>query len=107
MFRLARRALALASFLALVGAVVPAATSATFPGPNGRITFMRFDGEGIFQAWVANADMSHQVQLTHGPAWDAWLPSWSPDGRRIVFSSHHADPDPTDDHEIFDVYTMR
>jgi Tol biopolymer transport system component len=107
MFRLARRALALASFLALIGAVVPSATSATFPGPSGRITFMRLDSSDVFQAWVADPDMTHQVQLTHGQDWDAWFPSWSPDGSRIAFSSHHADPDPTDDHEVSDIYTMR
>jgi len=91
---------------ALFGATVGTAT-ATFPGPNGRITFMRFDANGEFQVWVANPDMSHQVQLTHGPGSDAWFPAWSPDGTRIAFSSHRSDPDPEDDVEISDVFTMR
>jgi len=102
-----RRALALACLALVVGAALPAATTASFPGPNGRIAFMRFDANGEFQVWVANPDLSHQVQLTHGPGSDAWFPTWSPDGTRIAFSSHRADPDPTDEVEISDLYTMR
>jgi Tol biopolymer transport system component len=102
-----RRALALACLGLVVGAVVPAVSTATFPGPNGRITFMRFDANGEFQVWVANPDLSHQVQLTHGPGSDAWFPTWSTDGSRIAFSSHRSDPDPADDVEISDAYTMR
>src|SRR5262245_60154514 len=101
------RRLATAFPIALLVIVALAAPAfATNPGPNGRIAFMRFDADGLFQVWVANPDMTHQVQLTNGPS-DAWFPSWSPDGRRIVFASHRTDPDPTDDNEIMDVFTMR
>jgi TolB protein len=102
-----RRAIALASVLVLAGALQPASTLATFPGQNGQITFMRFDANGEFQIWVANPDLSHQVQLTHGPGSDGLFPAWSPDGSRITFSSHRSDPDPTDEVEISDVFTMR
>ncbi len=107
MSRYARRLVVAASLAVLVIASVAGPTSATFPGRNGRLVFMRPDDNGVFQIWTANPDLTHQVQLTQGLDWDGWMPSWSPDGTRIAFSSHHDDPDPTDQTEIEDVYTMR
>jgi TolB protein len=42
--------------------------------------------------WIMNADGSAQRQITHlGAA--SFGPSWTPDGKRIIFSSnHHTDP---------------
>ena len=94
--------LAIVTLLALPGSHA----SAAFPGANGRITFMRVDADGWFQIWVADADMTNQVQITHG-AGGSGFPSWSPDGTRIVFDSHRTDPDLNDDYEISDVFTMR
>src|SRR5204863_8051511 len=41
---------------------------------------------GSFQIWVMNADGTGHTQLTHGKAFEAFLPSFSPDGQTIVFS---------------------
>jgi Tol biopolymer transport system component len=104
--RHARRTLAAASLTLLAVSAMVAPAAATYPGPNGRVTFMRYDDNGQYQVWVANPDMTHQVQLTSGPS-DAWFPSWSPAGTQIVFASHRTDPDPSDETEIMDVFTMR
>lgn len=106
MLRHACRAISMALTALLLLAASAAPVAATLPGRDGRIAFMRHDAEGQFQVWVANPDMTHQIQLTFGPS-DAWFPSWSPDGTRIVFASHRTDPDPNDGVEIMDVFTMR
>ncbi len=62
--------------------------------------------EGSFwQIWVAHADMTGQRQLTSEAANSGW-PVWSPDGTRLAFDSDRADPDPSDDDAINDIFTM-
>ena len=106
MLRHARRAFAAVLLTLLVIASATGSVAANFPGRNGQIVFMRFDADGIFQIWVANPDLSHQRQITTGPAANGF-PTWSPDGSRIAFQSNRTDPDPTDDFEIQDIFTMR
>jgi hypothetical protein len=54
--------------------------------PDGeKVAAELFGRPGI---WIADADGSHAVQLTHG-ANDAW-PAWSPDGHRIAFAGNMA-----------------
>ena len=55
---------------------------ATFPGKNGKIAFIQ-DGEVL----TMNPDGSDIKQLTHlGPDNSANFPSWSADGKQIVFN---------------------
>jgi Tol biopolymer transport system component len=106
MSRHLRRAIALSSIALLVLVATASPALGVQPGVNGRITFQRFDQNGRFQIWVANPDMTHQVQITHGD-FGSGFPSWSPDSSRIVFMSDRTDPDGTDGTEIQDVFTMR
>src|SRR4051794_8063801 len=84
-------------------ATVPA--GATLPGQNGRIAFMRADAADRWQVWTANPDLTAQQQLTAADANSGW-PGWAPDAGRIAFDSNRADPDPTDDAIVNDVYTL-
>jgi len=56
-----------------------------------RITFQsRRGGEGD-EIWLAAADGSNPMQLTHGPGIWQGSPRWSPDGQRIAFDSQAED----------------
>jgi len=73
----------------------------TFPSfsPDGsRILFRRLlrqrENEAMLtnsEIMVMNNDGSHVVNLTRDGYFDGW-PAWSPDGRRIAFSSNRSDP---------------
>ena len=102
-----RRRLAVGTALALIAALgVVSTTMATFPGRNGRITFMRDDPNGFAQVWVADSDLSHAKQLTDYQATSGWS-AWSPDGSRILFDSDVTDPDHNNDPFIDDIFTMK
>jgi Tol biopolymer transport system component len=60
--------------------------------PDGRrVTFQsRRGGEGV-EIWLAAADGSNPMRLTHGPGIWQGSPRWSPDGQRIAFDSQAED----------------
>ena len=89
----------------LLGCLTMSAPASADSNHNGRLTFMRQDSAGLWQVWVANADLTKQQQLTNEAANSGW-PVWSPDGRKIAFDTDRGDPDRTDETAINDIYTM-
>ena len=68
-----------AAALLVMLAAVASPAEAAFPGQNGKIAFVT--GGDI---WTMNVDGSMRTQLTSGAAEDG-VPSWSPDGTKILF----------------------
>ncbi len=58
--------------------------------PDGRHIWFNSVRTGLMQVWRMNADGSNPVQMTHDPAYNAWFPHISPDGRQVVFLAYHA-----------------
>jgi Tol biopolymer transport system component len=88
-----------------VWVLVAPPAKAAFPRQNGRIVFHREDSDGFVQTWVADKDLSDQVQLTSGSADSGWA-VWKPGGAKLAFDSNRADPDPTDARAINDIFKM-
>jgi len=73
--------------VAMLAGAVPA--GATFPGPNGRIAFSDYVSGQIY---AVNPDGSALEQLTDtGPRKAADAPSWSADGKRLLFERFRSD----------------
>ena len=54
---------------------------------DGKRIVFESNASGPYEIWVMNADGSGQAKLTHRSGFEAFQPSWSPDGAHIVFSS--------------------
>ena len=72
--------------------------------------FYKMDGTGMLPAerwhiWTVNARTGKAVQLTDDRRYEEYSPSWSPDGRHIVFLSNR-DPDPDHKPDYIDIFIM-
>jgi Tol biopolymer transport system component len=66
-------------------------------GPDGRIAYQSYDG-GEFDIWISQPDGSEREKITDG-YFDYREPRWSPDGKRIAFSSDR-------DKGSYDIWTI-
>jgi Tol biopolymer transport system component len=55
--------------------------------PSGKILYASEDQQGNFSIYSMNPDGSGRTRLTGEPHTLAWQPSWSPDGKKILFTS--------------------
>ena len=97
--------------VAMPSVAAPAPTAAPAPAA-GRIAFVStrhrededYDQDNR-EIYVMNADGTGVTRLTHNDALDS-RPSWSPDGRRIAFSSTRHREDEDHDPDNLEIYVM-
>jgi hypothetical protein len=85
-----RTALAV-SCLAALALAAPA--DAAFPGANGKLAFVHYASGATGQIYTMNPDGTGRTPLTSGPAYN-FEPAWSPDGKKIAFSTTRDDLNP-------------
>src|SRR5919202_1405677 len=78
-----RRAIAIAA--ALLASIAPPAW-ASFPAANGRVAYLQSDPDGFDHIWTSLPDGSDRRRLTGG-SYSTFDEAWSPDGRRLVYST--------------------
>jgi Tol biopolymer transport system component len=85
-----RFALPLLALVAVVALVTP--SSATFPGPDGLISFTRFSKKvNSAEIHIARPDGSGVQKLTSNPRHFSISSDWSPNGQLIAFDSNRVD----------------
>ena len=72
--------------------------------------FYKFDGVGFlpkerWHLWTVEVSSGKARALTSGEVHDEWSPSWSPDGKEIVFCSNRAS-DPDLDPDAIDLFAV-
>src|SRR4051794_2654928 len=82
-----RRASACAAIATILAVAASQPAAASFPGENGRISFARYDADGVEQIWTANPDLTAAAQLTAVPGANSISSAWAPDNSRIAFDS--------------------
>jgi dipeptidyl aminopeptidase/acylaminoacyl peptidase len=75
---------------------------ATFPGENGRMALTKGVRSTGFvdEIYATNPDGSGLERLTHNSAYD-YDPAWSPDGKRVAFSSNRGPAEGSAATEVF------
>src|SRR5215204_3477379 len=84
---------------AVVVLVVSEKAEATLPGKNGRIVYAGWNRGEDYEIYTINPDGSGKTQLTHNNT-DDLDPSYSPDGKKIVYSGKDG---PKGDLEIYTI----
>ena len=75
--------------LKLLGESEPAGEASTEPGDNALIAYGARDADGRQQIFVVRTDGSAKRRLTQEGDQN-YLPAWSPDGRKIAFTSNRS-----------------
>lgn len=78
-------AMALMASIGLVHSV-PIQSFATFPNEDGKIAFSS-ERDGNREIYLMNADGSGQTRLTNTPTANEDFVNWSPDGKKLVYST--------------------